>query len=284
MDSQAIVDEIRQRELASHAYILREDVEAARIDTPSDLIHIAVNGQRWGSEDYLSMIAGVAGMQHKSILAGGMEVLMLSSRAILITYPIAVQLLVGGREQKSYEQASILWVKRADNWQTVFIHATTIARPEPRFADASERGRVVSVLPLDINDDEAVEELTLAERTWEVIACERAAVDQLRRHDVQAATSTTSADLLLIETDGSRQGRAGWLQLVGDWKRIVNDITFGPMQVITVTPSALLVVYTLATTGTYDGQPFTLTESLSALWVRQAGGWQCVFSQGTVCS
>jgi len=284
MDYQAIVDEIWQRELASHTYILGGDVEAARADTPSDLIHIAVNGQRWGSEDYLSMIAGIEGMQHKSILAGGMEVLILSSRAILITYPMAVQLLVDGIEQKSYEQASILWMKREDNWQTVFIHATAIARPELRFADASERGRVVSVLPLDINDDESVEELTLAERKWEVIACERAAVDQLRRHDVQAATSTTSANLLLIETDGSRQGRAGWLQLVGDWKRIVNDITFGPMQVINVTPSAMLVVYAMETTGTYDGQPFTLAESLSALWVRQDGGWQCVFSQGTVCS
>ena len=54
------------------------------------------------------------------------------------------------------------------------------------------------------------------------------------------------------------------------------------MQVLAVTADAMLIVYTMRTRGTYDGNPFTNAEALSALWLRRKGSWQNAFLHATI--
>ncbi len=152
MDYLKIAEEVWRRELATHAYALNGDVAGARADTAADLIHVTVNGHCGGPEVYLDMVAGGGGVRHQSITAGPGEALVLSSEAVLVTYPIAARLTVNGLDTLVYEQASVLWMKRGGDWQTVFIHATPMADPSPRFAAAAANGRLVDVLFLA--DDE----------------------------------------------------------------------------------------------------------------------------------
>ena len=123
----------------------------------------------------------------------------------------------------------------------------------------------------------------LIARKEEAIACEQAAVDILRRHDTTAALAAVRPDAVLVEADGSRQGRAAWLALVGDSRRTLGATHCGTREVITVSPAAMVVVYTMESLGDYAGVPFHLAEALSALWVWRGGVWECAFMQVTPC-
>jgi hypothetical protein len=286
VDYRALADEVWQCELAAHRQIIEHEAAAARAATAPDLIHILADGQRSGAELYLERLAAGDGPRCTAIDAGPVEALVFSAQAVLLTYPLAAHIDAEGAAHVEYEHASILWLRRAGRWLMVWIHATPIQAPEGRLADAGACGRLVTVLDCavegEMESEDVADDLTLGERRWEAIAGELASVQNLTRHDTAAATTAAAAGLIGIAGDGSRYGRDAWLALVGDWRRTLTAADFGPMQVIVVSPSAMLVVYTLDTQGTYDGAPFTNREALSSLWLRRQGQWQNIFVQATL--
>jgi hypothetical protein len=147
-----------------------------------------------------------------------------------------------------------------------------------------ENGEVINTLVVHKGIVEAVDEATVAARKATAITLEKGAVDHFRRHDIEGARESTHEQCVLIETDGSRQGRAHWLALVGDERRTLQEPIFGAFEVLDITPEAMLVIYTMETHGSYDGAAFTNSEALSALWMQIDGRWQAVFMQATIRS
>lgn len=281
MTDQSIASSVWQRELATHSYMLAGDVAAARVDTAADLLHINVEGVCHGLDEFLAMVAAENGVHHLRIDAGPGEAIVLSPDAVLITYPLTAHLAVAGKAVTATEHASILWMRRAGDWQTVFVHATLLVDAAPRFADAGANGRLATVLAFT-GDDYAISDAVIAERKAQAFACEQAAVKSLRRHDVAAAAAAFHPDCIIVEFDGSRCGRDTWLGLVGDGQRTLGATQIVLIDVIAVAPHAMLVVYTMTSEGDYAGAPFHLDEALSALWVYQGNTWQCIFAQVTM--
>ena len=270
-----------QRELATHSYMLGGDVDAARADTATDLLHINVEGMCHGLDGFLAMVASGNGVRHLGIDAGPGEAIVLSPDAVLISYGLTAHLAVADKAMAATEQASILWMRRAGDWQTVFIHATPLVDAAPRFADPGANGRLATVIAFT-GDDHAFSDAVIAERKAQAFASEQAAVDSLRRHDVATAAAAIHPNCIVIESDGSRCGRDAWPALVGDRLRTLGATQIDLIDVIAVAPHAMLVVYTMTSEGDYAGAPFHLAEALSALWVCQGSTWQCVFTQVTL--
>jgi len=280
MDVQAVVDEVWSCELAANECMLRGDVEGTRALTSPDLIHFLVDGSRGDLERLLGFVAGARSQGFTAITPGPVEAIVLAKDAVLLTYPIRATLGKIGVSRFEYEHASILWLRRDLGWQTAWIHATPLVDGKDRFPVRDSAGHFVSI-QVRTGDEASAPYVTAAERKWEAINAERAAVDAFIRHDVVAAEAATAADAIIIEVDGSRRERSSWLALVGDWRRTLESPDYGPMQVIAVTNRAMLVAYTMRTQGAYDGKPFANAEALSALWLRQQGMWFNVFSQAT---
>ena len=281
MIDQNIATIVWQRELATHGYMLAGDVAAARADTAADLLHINVEGVCHGLDLFLEMVAAENGVRHLGVDAGPGEAIVLSPDAVLITCPLTAHLAVAGKAMTATEHASILWMRRAGDWQTVFIHATPLVDAAPRFADPAANGRLATVLAFT-EDDRAISDAVIAERKAQAFACEQAAVESLRRHDLAAAMAAFHPDCIFVEFDGSRCGRDTWLALVGDRQRTLGATQIDLIDVIAVAPYAMLVVYTMTSSGDYAGAPFHLDEALSALWINQGTTWQCVFAQVTL--
>ena len=281
MDYRAVAEGVWRQELAAQTYTLSGDVAAARAATAPDAIHLTVDGRVAGPEVYLNMVAGATCARHLSITAGPGEALVLSPAAVLVAYPVAATLLVNGAETLLHERAAVLWMKRDDVWQTVFIHATPLAAPASCFGDAN--GRLVDVCVFD-GDGVFLDETTIAARKAAALACEQAAVDSLRRHDIETAMLSTHLNCVFNEANGSRHGRNTWLRLVRNRQRVLHTADFDLIDVVAIAPHAMLVVYTMTSDGDDAGAPFWLNEAVSALWVWCAGAWQCVFRQVTVTS
>lgn len=263
------------------AHIFAGAVATAHAEICPELLHIGVDGQRGGQAEYQARVAEAAHTGVVTIAEDAMETLVLGPAALLLTCPLCQRRRQGDRTMASCAQVSVLWMHQEDRWQTRFIHATTIQAPQEAVAEGIPNAPSGHILRFDAEAAREVAELTLAERKWEAINCERAAVEQLRRHDVAGARAALHPECIIVATDGSRQGRDSWLVLVADGRRSVDDTVFGPMQVIAVTPVAMLVVYSLEKRGIYDGALFVEVESRAALWLRWTGGWQCVFVQAT---
>ncbi|MFN8465725.1 MAG: DUF4440 domain-containing protein [Caldilineaceae bacterium] len=280
MDTQALVDEVWSCELAANECMLRGDVAGTRALTSPDLIHFLVDGSRGDLERLLGYVAAARSQGLTAIKPGRVEAIVLAQDAVLLTYPLRATLVNMGVLRFEYEHASVLWLRRDLIWHTAWIHASPLADGESRFAAGDSSGHIISIQER-IDGESGAPYVTAAERTWEAINAERAAVDAFVHHDLAAAEAATAVDAIIIEVDGSRRERSSWLSLVGDWHRTLEAPDYGPMQVIAVTNRAMLVAYTMRTRGTYDGKLFTNAEALSALWLRQQGTWLNVFSQAS---
>jgi hypothetical protein len=113
----------------------------------------------------------------------------------------------------------------------------------------------------------------------EVIAIEFATFDHLRTHDVEAARAETAEDFISIDTTGLRTGREEWLALVADEKQTLDEPLRDNLEVLVISPEAVLVMYTLAMHGAYAGEEFSTKIYLSALWQKRDGIWQSTFLQ-----
>jgi sugar lactone lactonase YvrE/ketosteroid isomerase-like protein len=113
----------------------------------------------------------------------------------------------------------------------------------------------------------------------EVIALEFATFDHLRAHDVEAVRAETSEDFIVINADGSRGGLEDYVATVADPDLSFDEPVRSEPETIVISPDAVLVIYTLETSGTFKGEPFANHEHLSSLWQKRDGKWLNTFLQ-----
>jgi len=112
----------------------------------------------------------------------------------------------------------------------------------------------------------------------QIIAQERAGLDALKTGDMTTFGDSTADDAVFVDAHGPA-GKALILEHTAAFR--LHDYTMSGIQVIPVSPEGGLIVYKIDETGTSHGKEFKASVHVSALWVKRAGKWQCVFSQET---
>ena len=126
VDKTALVDELMALEENAGGHHHDADAKHATDSLGEDFIGIMANGERHGREDMASVVTDPA-RSAKTHERGEADAIVISPDAVLLVYPLTLTSEADGKTVTSQEYISSLWVKRAGNWQQVFMQSTPIA-------------------------------------------------------------------------------------------------------------------------------------------------------------
>jgi len=112
----------------------------------------------------------------------------------------------------------------------------------------------------------------------QIVAQERAELDSLKTGDMTAFAGFIAEDAVFLDAHGSAS-KAEVVKNSADVR--LHEYTITGIKFVGLSPDSGLIVYHLAQTGTSHGKEFAAKINVSALWVKRAGRWVCVFSQET---
>jgi ketosteroid isomerase-like protein len=113
-----------------------------------------------------------------------------------------------------------------------------------------------------------------------LIALEERFAAALIGSDVVALDRLASDDWTIIAADGRILTKAAFLDAIRSGALTHSSMTSDDITVRSFGETAL-VTARVATTGAYQGKPFTTLERSTDIFARQAGQWRCVLTQLT---
>jgi len=111
-----------------------------------------------------------------------------------------------------------------------------------------------------------------------IVAQERSELDSLKSGDLAAFASFVAEDAVFVDASGSAS-KADVVKNVANFR--LHEYAMSDIRFVPLSADEGLIVYRIAESGTSHGKEFTLNVNVSALWVKRAAKWVCVFSQET---
>lgn len=112
-----------------------------------------------------------------------------------------------------------------------------------------------------------------------LIAAARASLDALKSGDVAAYEAMITDDAVIVDDNGLER-KSDLVKELADLQ--LKDYTMSDVRFVPVSSDNGVVSYTLTTSGTRRGQPFTSKVNVSSVWERGGmRGYVCVFEQET---
>jgi len=112
----------------------------------------------------------------------------------------------------------------------------------------------------------------------EIIAQERAELESLKTGDMAAFANFLAEDAVFVDALGAA-GKAAVVKNTAGFR--LREYTMTDVRFVALAADSGLIAYRMAETGTSHGKEFTAKVYVSALWLKRAGRWVCVFSQET---
>jgi ketosteroid isomerase-like protein len=144
-------------------------------------------------------------------------------------------------------------------WREPFLCALAFAMMAPPFAPESRAAQ---------SEPQKLIEL---EREWNAA---------LHRRDVGFIGKVLAEEFVVITADGQRGTRAQELALAAEFNQQIDSTTLDEFTV-KIYGNTAIVWFTEHLVGPKQGRPTAVTYRYTDVFVRRAGRWQCVASQGT---
>ena len=114
-----------------------------------------------------------------------------------------------------------------------------------------------------------------------LIAQEKVLLDSVVKHDLKAFSALIAPGAASVD-DGGYMTVADFIKVFDQVKVDIQTPT--DVKVLTLGPTAAIVIYTLTQKGMFQGQPLPPTVYATTTWVNRGGKWLAMFHQESIAA